>query len=44
MYTVHHALSVVDVSKEAEVSAWANAAVNAHGVPHLVINNAGTVY
>lgn len=42
-YPHPHDFYMVDVSSDEEVKSWASLLVNSHGVPDLVINNAGAI-
>jgi NAD(P)-dependent dehydrogenase (short-subunit alcohol dehydrogenase family) len=39
-----HDFQAVDVASDAEVGAWAKAALRAHGPPELLLNNAGVIH
>jgi NAD(P)-dependent dehydrogenase (short-subunit alcohol dehydrogenase family) len=39
-----HDVQVVDVASDAQVGAWAKAALRAHGPPELLLNNAGVIH
>src|SRR5215831_11991436 len=38
-----HDFYMVDVSSDDEVKSWASLLLNSHGVPDLILNNAGVV-